>query len=75
MKKKFIIEQSRPVIQVWTFEVDAETEEEAIEMIENGDVEVSNHDVVGDGHFGYEDCEYDVIDIQETPNSDNTEQA
>ena len=70
MKKKFIIEQSLPAIQVWTFEVDAETEEEAIEMIENGDVEVSNYEVVGEG-FGYEDYEYDVIDIQELTNSDN----
>ena len=70
MKKKFTIEQSLPATQIWTFEVEAETEYEAIVMIENGDVEVSKYRVIDNG-FGFEDYEYDVLNVEEITDPTN----
>lgn len=70
MKKKFTIEQSLPATQIWTFEVEAETKEEAIEMIENRDVEVSNYQVINNG-FRFEDYEYDVLNVEEITDPTN----
>lgn len=46
--KTFIIEETREVIEAFTtetFEVEAETEEEAMEMVENRDVDSIEYDV------------------------------
>lgn len=37
--KKFIITEARPATMYWVYEVEANSEEEAIQKIENGDVE------------------------------------
>lgn len=42
MKKTFIVTEKRPAFVYWTYEVEAETEAEAIDIVENGDAEVSD---------------------------------
>jgi len=42
--KKFIVTESRPAICTWTYEVEAESEEKAIQLVENGDVDPDNFD-------------------------------
>ena len=39
MKKKFLIIAHQPVTQIWEYEVEAETEEEALAMVENGEID------------------------------------
>ena len=42
--KTFIITETRPAYATWTYEVQAETEAEAIDIIENGDAECVDFD-------------------------------
>lgn len=72
MKKLFYISESQTAIQTWYYEVVAETEEEAIALIENGDVECVDYEI--DNHM-YDDREFDVYDEKELNDTDNTEQA
>lgn len=42
--KTFIITETRPAYATWTYEVQAETEAEAIAIIENGDADCIDFD-------------------------------
>jgi hypothetical protein len=37
--KKFIITETKPAVYTWTYELEAENEEKAIEMVRYGEVE------------------------------------
>lgn len=43
--KKFTITETRPVRAIWTYEVEAETEAEAISIIENGKAEPKAYEI------------------------------
>ena len=43
--KKYTIVQAVPVMQNWTYEIVANSEEEAIQMMESGDAECCDIDV------------------------------
>ena len=57
--KRFIITEARPATYYWTYEVEAEDENEALMMVMNDEVEPMNSDVEID-----EDAEgeYDIED-------------
>ena len=42
MKKTFIVTGTRNTISTWTYEVEAESEQEAIAIVQEGDVECVN---------------------------------
>lgn len=46
MKKTFKIVEYKPITAVWYYEVEAETEEEALELVENGEVESCDYETV-----------------------------
>lgn len=50
--KKYTITQTAPALQIWTYEVIANSEEEAIEMVEQGDAECVNYEVDGEPFDG-----------------------
>lgn len=58
-KKKMIFEivASQPLEQAWTYKVEAESYEEAIEMIENGDVEHCDDFE----YYNYGDIDYELL--------------
>ena len=60
--KKYTIIETHPALQVWTFEVEANSEEEAIQMIENGDVDPEDYEV--DDNYS-DTIEYIVQDVEE----------
>lgn len=57
MKQKYIVTEEREVIARWTFEVEADSYEDALRMVMSGDVDVSDHNI-------WDDCstesDYDV---------------
>ena len=60
--KTFKIYETKPAVQTWIYEVEAENEEQAIEMIKNGDVEAID--------FGYdcelsEDSDFEIEEIED----------
>lgn len=59
---KFIIEEKVPCVHVWTYEVEAATEEEAMELIQNSEVEVldSNHE-----DYNYDETEWNVEEVDD----------
>ena len=59
--KKFIITETRPATYTWMYEVEAESEEQALEMVMDGQVDPFNTDVEA---ADYEDSEYEIIDEQ-----------
>jgi hypothetical protein len=63
--KKYMITQTAPALQSWSYEVVANSEEEAIQMIENGDVECCNYEVLPNDNYSFEDGDYEVHDIQD----------
>lgn len=63
--KKYTIIETRPALQIWTFEVEANSEEEALRMVENGDVDPEDYEV-DDGYSC--DSEYIVQDVEEVNN-------
>lgn len=62
-KKKYHIMQTQPAIQTWYFEVEAESEEEAIRLVEDGDVEVMDYEVHTDHYSG--NFETEVVDVED----------
>jgi hypothetical protein len=60
--RKFIITETRPVEAVWTYEVEAENEQEAMEMIYTGQAEATNHEIQD---MDKEDSQFDVIEIED----------
>lgn len=64
--KKYTIIQTVPSTQIWTYEVDANSEEEAMEIVKSGEVECSDYEVEEDNYFGIgEFIVQDVEDIKE----------
>ena len=65
--KKYTIIQTAPAVQTWTYEVVANSEEEAIQMVEDGDAKCCDYEVdpssldFSDGDIIVQDVE----DIQE----------
>ena len=56
--KKFFITKTAPVTQIMTYYVEAESEEEAISKIEDGEVDYDEVDYEENGYS--DDCEYEV---------------
>ena len=64
--KKYTIIQTVPSTQIWTYEVNANSEEEAMEIVKSGEVECSDYEVEEDNYFGIgEFIVQDVEDIKE----------
>jgi len=63
MKKTFNIVETLPALIENYYTVEAETEAQAIEMIENGDVVVEDSEI----HYNYSEAEFEV---EEVDNSD-----
>jgi len=63
MKKTFNIVETLPALIENYYTVEAETEAQAIEMIENGDVIVEDSEI----HYNYSEAEFEV---EEVDNSD-----
>ena len=63
MKKTFNIVETLPALLENYYTVEAETEAQAIEMIENGDVVVEDSEI----HYSYGEAEFEV---EEVDNSD-----
>jgi hypothetical protein len=59
--RKFIITETRPAEAVWTYEIEAENEQEAMEMIYTDQVTFTHHEI---NDFG-EDSQFDVIEIED----------
>lgn len=66
--KKYTILQHAPAVQIWTYEVVANSEEEAIEMVANGDVDCIDYEVDGDD---FRDHEITVIDTKDAEDDDD----
>lgn len=60
--KKFTIIESKPAITSWRYEVEAESQEEAIEKIRNGEVESDDYWCDDDP---FESFQYEVQDVEE----------
>ena len=63
MKKTFNIVETLPALIENYYTVEAETEAQAIEMIENGDIVVEDSEI----HYNYSEAEFEV---EEVDNSD-----
>ena len=59
--KKFIITETRPATYTWTYEVEANSEEEAMALVFNQEADIIDSDVEIDYN---DDGEYEVIDEQ-----------
>ena len=60
-KKIYTVQQSAPAMQYWYYHVEAESEEEAISIVENGDAEVDDYEI--DSAYGED--EYEIMDWRE----------
>jgi len=60
-KKIYVIKETQPAIQTWIYEVEAFSEEEAIEAISNGDVEPLDYQIQ---ESVFDDYELDVIKVK-----------
>jgi hypothetical protein len=47
--RKFIITETRPVESVWTYEIEAENEQDALEQVFTGKAEVVNYEIEDNG--------------------------
>ncbi len=56
--KKFIVTKTQPTVNVWTYYVEAESEEEAISKVENNEVEYD--DFTTEDHWYTDDYNFDV---------------
>jgi len=63
-KKIYHITQSSPAIQHWYYEVEAESEEEALEIVQSGDIDCVDYEVHTDTSFGAEDV-YRVTNVED----------
>lgn len=68
--KRFIVTERVPCVQIWTYEVEAETEEDAIKQVIAGTAEVEESNV--EGH-DYEESEYEVEEVIDDDISDIVE--
>ena len=59
--KKFIITETRPVTAVWTYEVEAENERDALEQVfTDGKVELINYEIEDNGCA--DDSEFNITE-------------
>ena len=58
--KKFIITETRPAVAIFTYEVEAEDQNQALEMVFNGDVESIDYE--SEPNYDY-DGNYEVEEI------------
>lgn len=65
-KQLYIVTQTQPAMQTWTFEVVASSEEEALNLVENGDADPVDYQIEGD----YNEDEYEVIDVEDLDEED-----
>lgn len=68
--KRFYVTERVPCVQVWTYEVEAETEEDAIKQVIDGVAEVVESTI--EGH-DYEEGDFDVEEIIDDEISDIVE--
>lgn len=57
MKQKYIVTEEREVIARWTFEVEADSYEDALRMVMSGEADVTDHNIWDDNST---ESEYDV---------------
>lgn len=57
MKQKYIVTEEREVIARWTFEVEADSYEDALQMVMSGEADVTDHNIWDDNST---ESEYDV---------------
>jgi len=62
MKKTFNIVETLPALLENYYTVEAETEAQAIEMIENGDVVVEDSEI----HYNYSEAEFEVEEVDDS---------
>ena len=55
---KYTITETRLAETVWTYEIEAENEQDAMEMIYTGQAEVTNHEIIDIG----DDSQFDVTE-------------
>lgn len=58
---KYIIEKQYPVMATWTYEVEAESEEEAMEQVLKGDIEPQTYITEPIGDWDEDDAQYSVL--------------
>lgn len=63
-KKIYTVMQSRPAMQYWYYEVEAESEEEALDIVENDDIESVDYEIDYEIESTYGEDEYSVIEIK-----------
>ena len=68
--KRFYVTERVPCVQIWTYEVEAETEEDAIKQVTDGVAEVVESTI--EGH-DYEESEYEVEEVIDDDISDIVE--
>jgi hypothetical protein len=61
---KYLITQECQTTQIWEFIIDAETEEEAVSKVENGDVQPDNY-YTDDGSLNGISCEPQITEVRE----------
>ena len=57
----YVIKETKPAWNIWTYEVEAANEEEALVAVVSGDTEPVNYETVDD-HFSTDDSEYDITE-------------
>lgn len=62
--KRFLVTEERPVMAVWTFEVEAETETEALEQVQNGNVMPEKMNIEDHGDLDDYESTYEVEEQQ-----------
>lgn len=60
-KKLYSIQHTAPATNIWYYEVEAESEEEALAIVMNGDAEVVDYEIYSDGG----EDEYAVMDVED----------
>jgi hypothetical protein len=60
MKKIFKIAEHKPITAVWYYEVEAETEAEALELVQSGEADCIDYETI-DNHSA--DYEYEVTGV------------
>ena len=62
-RKIYYIQETQPAIQTWYYEVEAESEEQALRLVDDGMVECVDYDVDSDHYSG--NFEREVIKVKE----------
>jgi len=60
---KFIITEERPITAIWTYEVEAENEQDALEQVFIGKAEIVNHELEDNGNA--DDSRFDITEQEQ----------